>query len=38
MRKDVTIVEFGDKCGTKKILPTKMTLVVVSGVAFVAVF
>lgn len=21
MRKDVTIVEFGDKCGTKKILP-----------------
>ena len=37
MRKDVTIVEFGDKCGTKKILPTKMTLVV-SGVAFDAVF
>lgn len=37
MRKDVTIVEFGDKCGTKKILPTKMTLVV-SGVAFDVVF
>ena len=38
MRKEVTIVEFGEKCGTMKILPNCMTLVIVLCVALDFVF